>query len=88
MRKILIFTIIFNSLLLASDNGSNNNKRENRVEKQIQIEIEKEKKYSKEQTFYQIKNYDLKSAEVNLDSLLTLPDIEEDDSDTDMLEMD
>lgn len=57
--------------------------KKNRIEQQIQKEIEKEKKYSKEQTFYQTKDYDLKGAEINEDSLSTLPELEEDDFDMD-----
>ena len=41
--------------------------------------MEKEKKYSKEQKFYQGKNYDLKAAEINLDSLSSIPDDDEED---------
>ncbi len=78
MKKILTFVIIFNSLLFASNTDSES-ERKSRVEKQIKKEMEREKKYSKEQTFYQGKNYDFKGAEVNEDSLDSLPDIEEDD---------
>jgi len=45
--------------------------------------MEKEKKYAKEQTFYTEEKYDLKGAEVNMDSLSNLPDIEDDDFDMD-----
>jgi len=83
MKKILTFVIIFNSLLLASNNAESDAEKKSRIEKQVQKEMEREKKYSKEQTFYQGQDYDLKGAEVNEDSLSSLPDIEEDDFDMD-----
>ena len=64
--------IVFLSLtsLLASANS-------NIADKELEKQMEKEKKYAKEQKFYQKKDYDLKSMEVNLDSLNSLPDTEE-----------
>jgi hypothetical protein len=46
--------------------------------KQIKEQMEKEKKYAKEQTFYQGDDYDLKGAEVNKKSLDSIPLIEPD----------
>ncbi len=80
MKKILTFVIIFNSLLLASNSDG---EKKSRIEKQIQIEMEREKKYSKEQTFYTGKDYDLKGAEVNKESLKSLPEQKVDDLDMD-----
>ena len=80
MKKILIFTIILNSLLFAE----NDSDKKNRAEKQLQIQMEKEKKYSKEQTFYKGKDFDLKAYEVNPDSLSSIPDVEIHDDDFDM----
>ncbi len=54
-----------------------------RAKKQIKIEMEREKRYAKEQTFYQNDNYDFKGSEVNKESLDTLPEIEVDDLDMD-----
>ncbi len=50
------------------------------AEKQLEIQMEKEKKYSREQTFYTGDNYDLKGAEVNPESLknITIPEIQDD----------
>lgn len=79
MKKILTFVIIFNSLLLASNDANSESERKKRIEKQVQIEMEKEKKYSKEQTFYSTENYDFKGSEVNPDSLDSVPEIEVDD---------
>jgi len=74
MKKIIILTILLSSILFAA-----NNKKESIAEKQLRIQMEKEKKYSKEQKFYQGKNYDLKAAEINLDSLSSIPDDDEED---------
>ena len=76
MKIFLILMIIFNSLLIASDSAKSDKERKSRVEKQIQKEMENEKKYAKEQTFYNQDNYDFKGAEVNPDSLDSIPDLE------------
>ncbi|MEA2099848.1 MAG: hypothetical protein U9P72_06950 [Campylobacterota bacterium] len=83
MKKILTLIILLNSLLLASSVSDNEKERKERLEKQILIEIEKEKKYSKEQTFYTNDNYDFKGSEVNPDSIDSVPEIEVDDFDMD-----
>lgn len=79
MKKILTFVLILNSLLLASESVDSDAAKKSRLDKQIEIEMEREKKFAKEQTFYQSKNYDFKGSEVNPDSLDSLPDVEEDD---------
>jgi len=71
--------ILFNSLLLVADTKGTEKEKKTRAEKQLKIEMEKEKKYSKEQTFYQTHNYDFKGAEVNPDSLDSVPEIPVDD---------
>ncbi len=76
MKIIFIITIMLSSLLLASQSDK---KKESRVDAQIKKEMEKEKKYAKEQTFYNSKNYDFKGAEVNKDSLDSVPEIPVDD---------
>ena len=81
MKKFIIFLMLVTSILNASTAETH---RKKRIEKQIQIEIAKEKKYAKEQMFYQQHNYDLKGAEVNPDSVSSVPDIEvQDDFDMD-----
>ena len=80
MRKLLVLILVVNSLLFSADSKSDHEKKL-RIEKQIKKEMEKEKKYAKEQTFYKGENYDFKGAEVNMDSLKNLPDIELDDLD-------
>jgi hypothetical protein len=50
------------------------------TEKHLEIQMEKEKKYSREQTFYSTENYDFKGAEVNPESLknITIPEVQDD----------
>lgn len=53
-------------------------------DKHVTQQIEKEKKYAKEQQFYQGQNYDLKAAEVDMESVKNLPDVEDTNADFDM----
>ena len=55
-----------------------NNSKINKIEEQLKKQIEREKKFAKEQTFYQGKEYDLSYAEVNPDSLDSVPLLEPD----------
>jgi len=80
MNKILILCIIFTSLTL----NANEIQRKAITAKQLQIAIDKEKKHAKEQTFYQAKSYDFKSAEVNPASLASIPDDDEELDDFNM----
>ncbi|MEA2018573.1 MAG: hypothetical protein U9N59_09000 [Campylobacterota bacterium] len=80
MKNIIILLILCSSLVIASSNESDSEKKI-RVEKQIKEEIEKEKKYANEQKFYRKDNYDFKRSEVNQESLSTIPEIEIDDLD-------
>lgn len=75
MRFFLIFVIVFSSLSFAVDN----NKSEKLLEQQVKEQMEREKKYAREQTFYNMNNYDFKGAEVNKESLSTVNEIEVDD---------
>jgi len=77
MKFILVIMVMLVSGSFASD--INATKAKQLLEKQVQEQIEKEKKYSVEQTFYQGSAYDLKAAEVNPESLHSLPEIEDDD---------
>ena len=76
MKVILTFVIILNSLLFASGDAKSEKERKARIEKQIKKEMENEKKYAKEQTFYSQDNYDFKGAEVNEESLDSVPKLE------------
>lgn len=70
-------------LVLSLASNTSANKKKILIEKQIKIEIEKEKKYSREQAFYTYDYYDFKGAEVNVDSLDSIPELEMDDLDMD-----
>jgi len=74
MKYFLILMMIFNSLLIASSKSEKEKKV--RAEKQIKKEMENEKKYAKEQIFYSTENYDFKGAEINKDSLDSVPELE------------
>ena len=84
MKNIFILILIINSFVFAADA-----KKETKTEKQVRKQMELEKKYAKEQTFYQGKAYDLKSFEVNPDAVKSAPvmDIDYSDGD-DVLDMD
>ena len=75
MKYILIFTLF----LSISAFGAESKASQERAKAQLKIEMEKEKKYSREQTFYNANNYDFKGAEVNKDSLDSVPTIEVDE---------
>ena len=81
MKLILAFILMLNTILLAET--LSDKERKTRIDKQIQKEMQKEKKYAKEKTFYHTDNYDFKGAEVNPDSLDSIPAIEVDDFDMD-----
>ncbi len=76
MKYFLILMMIFNSLLIASSNSKSEKEKKVRAEKQIKKEMENEKKYAKEQIFYSTENYDFKGAEINKDSLDSVPELE------------
>nr|WP_321267172.1 hypothetical protein [uncultured Sulfurimonas sp.] len=78
MKHILIFVLVLQSLLMASNLENDEEIRKKRIEQQIKKEMAKEKKYAKEQTFYTEENYDLEGAKVNEDSLSSVPTIEDD----------
>lgn len=78
MKNLFMLILIINSFLFAVDA-----KQKTKMEKEIHKQMEREKKYAKEQTFYQAKDYDLKSFEVNADAIKAIPDINVDYSDGD-----
>ena len=85
MKKILIFIAIGSSILFSDSNDTNLSQDKIKINAEIQKQIEKEKKYEKEKTFYQGKEYDLKSYEIDPNSLSKIPSLEPDD-DFDMSE--
>ncbi len=79
-----------NNTAKAKKNAENSESaKAKRAKQQIEEQMKREEKYAKEQTFYQGKEYDLKSFEVNPDAIKDIPDIDIDYSDgDDVLEMD
>ena len=70
---ISIILTLFCTLIFASDE---NNLTSSKIDKNIQKEIELEKKYKKEQRFYMGDEYDLKSKEIDKESVKSIPLIE------------
>ena len=77
MKFITLITMVLVCVSFAKDTSLK--KSEELIQKHVQEQIEREKRYSVEQTFYQGSAYNLKSAEVNPESLKNLPEIEDDD---------
>jgi len=67
MKYILILFILFSASLTAQD--KQDAKEDAKMQKALDEAIEKEKKFAKEQKFYQGEEYDLKSHEVDPSSL-------------------
>jgi len=85
MKKILTILTMGVSILFADSNDTNRSQEKSKITTEIEKQIEKEKKYAKEKAFYQGKEYDLKSYEIDPDSLPDVPSLESDD-DFDMSE--
>jgi len=66
-----------NNESLQKDNKSNLSK-EQRAKKQLEVQMKREEKFAREQTFYKGKNHNLSYAEVNPDSVDSVPLIEPD----------
>ena len=85
MNKVLIILVIGSSILLADSNDTNQSKEKSKINTEIEKQMEKEKKYAKEKAFYQGKDYDLKSHQLDPNNLPDVPSLEPDD-DFDMSE--
>ena len=57
---------------------SNQSIKKDKVEKQVQEQMKREKKYAKEQKFYQGSDYNLSAFEIEEDSLPDVPSLEPD----------
>jgi len=84
---LILFFILTTFALYAETNATSkssikqkesNTSKSERLKKQLKEQMEREKKYAKEQKFYQGDAYDLKSHEVNPNSLPDVPIIEPD----------
>ena len=87
MKKVISLLFLSNILLMASDidvNDVNINKQKDKIlKKQLKKAMDDEKKYAKEQMFYNQYSYDFKGSEVNQDSLKHIEDLEMDELDMD-----
>ena len=83
MKIILAFLIMFSSMLQADAQTKKEKEKKDRAQKHVEAQMKKEQKYSREQIFYQAHNYDFKGAEVNPDSIDSVPEIPVDDFDMD-----
>ncbi|AKF25002.1 hypothetical protein YH65_06050 [Sulfurovum lithotrophicum] len=81
-RSLLLATIIL-SLLSASEKADSNTTPKARIQKAVRQAMEKEKKYAKEQKFYNADEYDFKSVEVDPDTLKDIQTVEPDYNYTD-----
>lgn len=78
MGRAVLFLLVSCSFLFAANGEDINKTKEERIEAQIEKELEKEKKYARERTFYEEENYDFEGAEVNEESLSSIPRVEDD----------
>jgi len=86
MRFVLIFVIGCVSMVWAGNNTSASdhnatmkNSERSKIEKAVKEQMEREKKYAKEQKFYEGKEYDLKSRQVDPDAVKSVPIIKPED---------
>jgi sortase (surface protein transpeptidase) len=77
MKKLLLLLLVATPFLMAQNTAATTS------QKQLQKQMEKEKKYAKEGKFYQAKDYDFKSMQVDPESLKSIKSIETDDMDMD-----
>jgi predicted Holliday junction resolvase-like endonuclease len=80
MKLILIITFLITTSLYAENNTTKNdtNNSKKLLEKNLKKQMELEKKYKEEQKFYMGKDYDLKSKEIDQDTLKGIKPVEPD----------
>ena len=76
--KILFLVSIAFVTALTANNDNNITKKSIRIQKAVQRAMEKEKKYAKEQKFYNADEYDFKGAEIDPATLKDIENIEPD----------
>ena len=80
MMKKFLLLLLFIMPLVVNANESTDKLQE----KHLKEQMEKEKKYAKEQKFYMGEDYDLKSFQVDENSLKNIPEQENHNEDFDM----
>jgi len=78
MIKLLSSLILLSLFTTAFAENNTSTDSAKIIEKQVKEQMEKEKKYAKEQRFYQGDEYNLSEAEVNEESLSSIKAIEPD----------
>jgi len=81
--KIFILSAIIISSIAASGDENNASRKKQLLQKSLQKAMEKEKKYAKEQKFYNADEYDFKGAEIDPAMLKDIETIEPDYDHTD-----
>ena len=76
--RYLLFILITVSIGIASENENNSSIKQQRLQKALKKAMQKEKKYAKEQKFYNADEYDFKGAEIDPASLNDIETIEPD----------
>lgn len=84
MKYICITILIVQTLLFAQEKSPQNENTYTKKQKNIQKQLQREKKYVQEQRFYSGEEYDLKSHEVDKETIDSLPDIPNHNEDFDM----
>ncbi len=81
MKYLFIIFFLLGSLLNATDiNQSSTIKKDNNItQKHLKEQMELEKKYAKEKTFYEGKDYNLSNKKINENELDNVPLIEPED---------
>jgi len=83
LKKLLLLAIIAVSYVSAEKKQESNATQQERIQKALKKAMEKEKKYAKEQKFYNADEYDFKSVEVDPDTLNDIQTVEPDYNFTD-----
>ena len=85
MNKMFITALILSQAIslyaqnsVSSTDENSTTTKSQKIEKQLQEQIKKEEKFAKEQRIYQGENYDLSYAEVDQDTVDSIPLIEPD----------
>ena len=82
LTRVLILTLLTVSLAVTSEDQNSSNK-EKLTQDALKKAMEKEKKYAKEQKFYNADQYDFKSVEVDPATLNDIEPVEPDYNHTD-----
>ncbi len=79
MRTLIIFAAFGLAFVPVYSADMNSTKENNTTKEAIKKAVEKEKKFAKEQRFYQADEYDFKGAQVDPNALDKIPSLESDD---------